>query len=91
MPEALEPDPTITVESGVSLFTKQGFCILSVNGERVGQLDPSQVRDMAMGWLAAADAAESDAAVFAELTEYMELPEHTAAAFVQSLRARRES
>jgi hypothetical protein len=82
----------INVTSGVSLFTREGFCVIEVNHKPVGQLTPQGVRDMAMGWLSAADAAESDAAVFAELTDPkgLNLSDEMAGRFVFSLRARRD-
>lgn len=80
---------SIEIESGVSLFTGQGFCQISLDGKPIGQLDPEQVRTMALHWLSAADAAESDAAVFAELKIIGIEPEQ-AGRFIQSLRHRRE-
>ena len=77
----------ILIESGVSAFTGEGFCRISVDGKAVGQLDPAEVRTMALHWLAAADAAESDAAVFAEMKTVTD--EKTAAGFLQALRDRR--
>lgn len=78
----------IEIESGVSLFTGQGFCQIRLDGKPIGQLDPVKVREMALHWLAAADAAESDAAVYAELQE-IGIPAPKAGAFIQALRDRR--
>jgi hypothetical protein len=82
----------ISVTSGVSMFTREGFCVIEVDHKPVGQLAPQEVRDMAMQWLAAADAAESDAAVFAELTDPngLNLDDTMAGGFIASLRSRRD-
>lgn len=54
----------LVVTSGVN-GEGVGFCHVLVNGgDLAGQMEPGEVRAMAMHWLAAADAAESDAAVF---------------------------
>lgn len=79
----------ILIESGVSAFTGKGFCTISVDGKPIGQLDPEQVREMALHWLAAADAAESDAAVMAEMIETVGLDTESAARFIYALRKRR--
>lgn len=79
---------SIEIESGVSPFTGKGFCQIRVDGKPVGQLDPEQVRTMALHWLAAADAAESDAAVFAEM-KTLGLEDKTIGGFISALRERR--
>lgn len=83
----------INIESGVSLFTRQGFCMVTATAEDGselrGQLDPEDVRTMAMHFLSAAEAAEHDAAVFAELEE-MGLEDDVKAAFIASLRKHRK-
>lgn len=83
----------ISVTSGVSLFTREGFCRIELDHKPIGQLTPQEVREMALGWLAAADAAESDAAVFAELTDPkgLNLSDEMAGGFIQALRARRDA
>jgi hypothetical protein len=48
--------------SGVSLFTGEPFVTLRW-GQNSGQLTPAEARELAMSILAAAEAAESDAAV----------------------------
>ncbi len=83
----------IEVTSGVSIFTGEAFCSIVVRGARgevlgTGQDAPAGVRTMALGWLEAAEAAESDAAVFAELKE-MGVAEPARACFIASLRKRR--
>ncbi|HEY2088534.1 MAG TPA: hypothetical protein VGH54_21265 [Mycobacterium sp.] len=86
------PEPWIEVQSGVSLFTGEGFCTVVVRDregkQSRGQMSPAEVRDMALGWLAAADAAESDAALMAELAS-LELDEQIRVGFLAALRARR--
>jgi hypothetical protein len=74
--------------SGVSLFTGEGFVTLMWNKQR-GQLDPNEARQLALNILATADAAESDAAVFAELTGKVGLTKDDAGLFIVSLRERR--
>lgn len=81
---------SIEIESGVSAFTGKGFCQVRIDGKPVGQLDPEQVRTMALHWLSAADAAESDAAVFAEL-KIIGIDEQHAGRFIAALRHRREN
>lgn len=75
----------------VSGLTAQGkaFLTVSIDGEERGQMDPAQVRTMALHWLEAAEAAEMDAIVFAELGE-LGLDFDTRAAFIGSLRRRRD-
>jgi hypothetical protein len=84
---------SVWVTSGVSAFTGQGFCTIELHRpghvEVLGQLDPEQVRQMALAWLGAAEAAEHDAAVFAELVETAGLDEATAGTFIAHLRDRR--
>lgn len=56
----------IDIESGVSAFDGLPFCLIRANGARatlVGQLRPTELRGMALTWLEAAEAAESDAAL----------------------------
>jgi hypothetical protein len=83
---------SINITSGVSLFTKKGFCTIEVDGKPVGQLDPAEVRTMALHWLEAAEAAEMDAIVIAEMMdpEGLNLPMETAGQFVKALRRRRD-
>lgn len=88
MSESLEPEASITVTSGVSVFTGLPFCGVEVNGVAYGQLTPNEVRMMALHWLGAAEAAESDAAVFAELKS-ADLEDAVAATFITNLRSRR--
>jgi hypothetical protein len=91
-----EPDPLpetfIEVGSGVSQSTRQGFCTIMIDGRGVGQMEPNEVRTMALHWLEAAEAAEMDAMVLAELTaaDGLDLADETALGFIVALRARRE-
>lgn len=90
---------SIHVESGVSHRTGEPFCRVSAQGltrdvrprvvELVGQLPPAEVRTMALGWLAAAEAAITDAAVFGLLTTTLGMPPPAAMAFLGDLRAHR--
>jgi hypothetical protein len=50
-----------------------------------GQLDPNEARQMALAWLAAAEAAEQDAAVLRCIRK-LELPDELAGAVVIELR-----
>lgn len=63
----------IDIYSGVSVTAREGFCRIEATLDDgtcpTGQLSPDEVRQMALGWLQAAEAAEHDAAVLAELTE----------------------
>lgn len=83
----------INIVSGVNVFDAKGFCHIEAvldDGTRfVGQLTPDEVRQMALGWLQAAEAAEHDAAVHAELTENAGLTFETAGQFILALRDRR--
>lgn len=81
----------IEVISGVSLFTRKPFCTIVIDGKPSGQMDPNEVRTMALGWLEAAEAAEMDAMVMAEMTDEngLGLPIEVAGEFIKSLRNRR--
>lgn len=83
----------VHVASGISLYTGKGYCLIAAeltDGTRItGQLDPDDVRELAHGWLAAAEAAESDAAVYAELIETIGLDTNMAGGFIYALRERR--
>ena len=61
-------DPSdIRINSGVSAFTGDGFVTLKW-GESAGQLTPAEARAHALAILEAAEAAESDAAVWQVMT-----------------------
>jgi hypothetical protein len=83
----------IDVTSGVSAFTGKGFCVVEAVTESedriVGQLSPDEVRAMALHWLTAAEAAEHDAMVHAELIEGAGLAADVADGFLLALRTRR--
>lgn len=81
----------IEVGSGVSLFTHEPFCTIIVDGRQAGQMSPAEVRAMALAWLEAAEAAESDALVYAVMTdpEGIAGTEEHAAVFVGEMRRRR--
>jgi hypothetical protein len=82
----------IDVASGVNV-KGEPFCHVAATAEDglelLGQLDPFEVRRMALGWLEAAEAAVHDAAVFRELVETLELAPSTAAVFLEGLRRHR--
>ena len=87
----------IEVTSGVSAFTGAAFCSIVVRDGGcqgkvlgTGQDSPAGIRAMALSWLEAAEAAESDAMVHAEL-KAKGLDDDGAAYFIGSLRARRRS
>jgi hypothetical protein len=92
----------IYVESGVSHRTREPFCRVSVQGatrpppgvtavtlELVGQLTPLEVRTMALQWLAAAEAAIHDAAVFALATTKLGMDERMAGQLISQVREHR--
>jgi hypothetical protein len=85
----------VEVESGVNSEGRP-FCRINavvVDGptrttllEASGQLDPDEVRRMALNWLEAAESAEHDALVFNLLTRDLEAPVELAAALLVRLR-----
>jgi hypothetical protein len=82
----------IDVASGVNI-EGEPFCHVTATSEDglelLGQLDPFEVRRMALGWLEAAEAAVHDAAVFRELVSALGVAPSTAAGFVEALRKHR--
>lgn len=83
------------IQSGVSMFTGEGFCTIraegNVDGKDVllrGQLSPEEVRQFGLSWLAAAEAAASDAAVLATFRR-LGLPDEGLGAFLTELRDQR--
>ena len=84
----------LNIESGISATTGEGFCLVAAvtsDGRAIaGQLDPEEVRQLALGWLSAAEAADHDAAVMAELIENVGLDLNQAAGFIAALRERRK-
>jgi len=88
----------VTMLSGVSEATGAGFVQVRASGkvgsfdvELIGQLTPDELRAHALAYLEAAEAAEQDALVFAELTDTLDATPATAAAFLVALRNRREA
>lgn len=81
-----EPN-VIYITSGVNPKGKP-FCQVEW-GTKKAQLDPDDVRTMALNWLTSAEAAEHDAAVFNELCQGMDLDINTAGAFIFALRSHR--
>lgn len=80
-----DEEVSLEIESGVSLFTKEGFCTVRLNGKALGQLTPDGVREMALAWLGAAEAAETDAALYAMLKS-MDLDDETVGRAIAGLR-----
>jgi hypothetical protein len=82
----------IEVRSGVN-DKGEGFCSIiarTSKGDLIpGQLDPDEVRGMAMAWLEAAEAAEQDAAVL-RLIRKLELPDSMAGLIIKELRDGRD-
>lgn len=82
----------IDISSGVA-FDGKGFCRVDATLDdgtvHTGDLPPAMVQQMALGWLQAAEAAEHDAAVYAELTETLGLTHNVAGHFINRLRDRR--
>lgn len=75
----------IFISSGVN-EQFEPFCTVSVNGgDLLGQLSPQEVRDMALQWLGAAEAAEQDSLVFRVAGQFG-LEHRHAAAFVVEMR-----
>jgi hypothetical protein len=67
----------------------EGFCTVAAHSEGgqilVGQLDPKEVRAMALAWLESAEAAEQDAAALRCIRK-LELPDELAGAIIAELR-----
>ena len=82
---------SINITSGVNEKCV-GFCTVSVitKDKRIflGQLSPTKVREMALAWLEAAEAADQDAAVL-RCVRKLELPDELAGAVVIELRNNR--
>ncbi|TMQ10153.1 MAG: hypothetical protein E6J90_36750 [Deltaproteobacteria bacterium] len=76
--------------TGGCTFEGKPFCHVRM-GDREGSLTPAEVRALALGWLAAAEASEQDAMVVAELTDPtgVALPIDLAGAVVAGIRTRR--
>jgi hypothetical protein len=79
---------SIDVRSGVNERGEPFLTIIATAANKrmiVGQLSPTEVRDMALAWLASAEAAEQDAAVL-RCVRKLELPDELAGAIVTELR-----
>lgn len=84
---------TIEMTSGVN-HDGVGFVTIRAIGNQavlIGQLTPAEVRQHALHYLEAAEAAEMDAMVFSELVRTIGVEPTKAAAFIVALRERRES
>lgn len=78
---------SIEVQSGVSVFTHEPYVQLRWGAES-GQLTPAEAREHALGVLRAADAAEFDATVWAEMTETIGLEPESVVRFLAGIRER---
>lgn len=85
----------VEVTSGVARDPDgfRGFCHVTASASDgstwEGQLDPGEVRLMAMGFLEAAEASDHDAAVANLLTSELGAPLEVVAGFLQALREQR--
>lgn len=89
--KALDEGVDIAVTSGVSLFTKEPFVTVFIDGKARGQMTPAEIRGMALQWLEVAAAAEADALVVTELIEGAGADQAVAGHFLQALRVRRDA
>ena len=87
----------IDMESGTAMDDPEhyrGFLIVRATAEDgsvlVGQLNPDEVRAMALQWLEAAEAAEQDRIVMTMLTRDIGIDPPTAARFVSAMRDERD-
>jgi hypothetical protein len=83
----------VEIRSGVT-EAGVGFnhVVVTTKGGRVllGQLDPTAVRSMALQWLEAAEAAETDSIVWRLLTDRFELPPQVVGGFIAGMRDLRD-
>ena len=83
----------IEVQSGVN-ERGVGFCTVVATSSKgdilLGQLEPDRVRQMALHWLGAAEAAEQDAVVFRLLRDDFDLDLSAIGAFITKMREERE-
>ena len=84
---------SIDVRSGVN-ERKEGFCtiVATAHGGRIllGQLTPNEVRDMALRFLGAAEAAETDAIVYQLLADKFHLEDNIIGHFIGDMRDLRD-
>lgn len=82
----------IHIESGVSMFTYEGFISVRATGKNgqafYGQLSPAEARTHGLAFLEAAEAAEQDAAVFTA-TRKLGLADEVAGHVVSAIRTAR--
>ena len=80
---------SIEIRSGVNEHGK-GFCHVMARAEGgrilMGQVDPATVRTMALDWLGAAEAAETDAIIYGLLTEKFGLDLDIVGHFIADMR-----
>lgn len=83
----------VHVESGVSAFDGKGFCRIearATNGDvMIGQLNPAEIRRMALDWIEAADAAEFDAILLDFLLNKLSLDNESAGNVLLHIRNQR--
>lgn len=72
-PEGLDH---LHIEGQVSASSGMPYCVIRAHGINgtvlAGQLDPDEIRELALGWLHAAEAADQDAAMLAVCTEILD-------------------
>lgn len=81
----------VFISSGVNI-EGDPFCHVECHGADVelhGQLAPDEVRQMALAWLQAAEAAEQDAIVYGILTQSVDMDPADAAQFIFQMRQAR--
>lgn len=89
--KSMDEPVVIHIVSGVSVYDYKPFLTVMIDGKASGQLSPQQVREMALGWLEAAEAAESDSLVVRELMDGLGLKFEVAGQFLVALRERRSN
>lgn len=93
IPDATEGLTDLDVASGVNR-EGQPFCMILASGEDgtrlQGEMNPDELRTLAMHWNHAAEAAEQDALLFQVLTQDSKMDEAAAAQFIVMMRDKRE-
>jgi hypothetical protein len=84
---------SIDVRSGVN-ERGEGFCTLVATGGDgrmlLGQMPPDLIRKIALDYLGAAEAAETDAIIYRLLSDRFDLPHHVVGAFLVEMREARD-
>jgi hypothetical protein len=87
MAQAPADDLVLSIETVIH-FSGRPTCLLTW-GERRGQLTPDEVRALALSWLEAAEAAETDAVVLELLEQEDDFTPDKRERFLQDLQRRR--